>query len=55
MKIKYMGPSPSVNIGGHPAHIKGEIVEYAEDVAKDLLADKKQKFVQVKNKGKEVK
>ncbi len=45
MKIKYTGPSPSVNIGDR-VQKKDEIIDYPDDFAKELLAtSKKQKFV----------
>ena len=50
MKVKYMGPSPSVNIGGYPEQRKGEIVEYNDEFAKELLkSSKKQNFVSVQD------
>jgi len=46
MKIKYKGPSPSVNVGAYPAQSKGQIVDYPDDVGEELLASaKKQKFI----------
>jgi len=52
MKIKYMGPSPFVKIGGYPVQKKNEVIEYPDEVGEELLAtSKKQKFIHVK-KGK---
>lgn len=45
MKIKYLGPSPSVNVGGHGPHFKGKVVDYPDDVGEELLETaKKQEF-----------
>jgi hypothetical protein len=45
MKIKYLGPSPSVNVGGFGPHPKDAVVDYPDEVAEELLAtSKKQKF-----------
>jgi len=49
MKIKYLGPSSSVNIGGYPSQKKGEIVDYPDEFGIELVAtNKKQKFVHMK-------
>ena len=53
MRIKYLGPSPSVNIGGYPSQKKDEIVDYPEDFGKELISsNKKQRFVHIKGPGK---
>lgn len=45
MKIKYLGPSPSVNVGEFGPHPKDVVIDYPDDVAEELLAtSKKQKF-----------
>lgn len=50
MKIKYLGPSESVNVGGFGPHRKGEVKDYPEDMAADLLtSSKKQKFEELKS------
>ena len=54
MKIKYLGPSSSVNVGEFGPHPKDTVKDYPEPVAKELLATaKKQKFERVKEKGDE--
>ena len=47
MKIKYLGPSPSVNVGIHRnviIHEKGQIIDYPDEVGKGLLLDKENNF-----------
>ncbi|MDF1592594.1 MAG: HeH/LEM domain-containing protein [Desulfobacterales bacterium] len=45
MKIKYLGPSESVNVGAYGPHKKDEAKDYPDDFGKELLAtSKKQKF-----------
>ena len=45
MKIKYLGPSKSVNVGGYGAHGKGRTKDYPDEVAEELLATaRKQRF-----------
>ena len=47
MKIKYLGPSPSILVGVFSTeikHVKGQIIDYPDDVGKDLLLDKKNNF-----------
>ena len=45
MKVKYLGPSKSVNVGGYGAHRKGRVKEYPDEVAEELLATAdKQRF-----------
>jgi len=45
MKIKYLGPSPSVNVAPYGAHKKEEIKDYPDKFGEALLAtSKKQKF-----------
>ena len=44
-KIKYLGPSKSVNVGGYGTHRKGRVKEYPDGVAEELLATAdKQRF-----------
>jgi len=38
MKIKYLGPSPSVNVAPFGPHVKGESKEYPDDFGEELLA-----------------
>ena len=47
MKIKYLGPSPSIRVGvlgTHITHVKGQIIDYPDEVGEDLLRDKKNNF-----------
>jgi len=45
MKIKYLGPSPSVNVAPYGAHKKNEIKDYPDEFGVDLLkTSKKQIF-----------
>lgn len=45
MKIKYLGPSESVNVAPYGPHRKGEEKDYPDEFAEELLAtSKKQKF-----------
>ena len=47
MKIKYLGPSSSILVGifrTEIKHVKGQIIDYPDDVGKDLLLDKKNNF-----------
>jgi len=54
MKIKYLGPSPSVNVGGFGEHLKNQVADYPDDVAEELLStSKKQRFEAVKTKKEE--
>lgn len=47
-KIKYLGPADVINVGlgglDVQPHAKGKVLEYEEDIAKDLLKDKKNNF-----------
>lgn len=48
MLIKYLGPSPSVNVGNFGVHHKGEIKEYPIIIGFDLLeVAQKQKFTEI--------
>lgn len=48
MKIKYLGPSSSVNVAPYGPHPKGQVVDYPDDFAEELLAtSKKQRFTSV--------
>lgn len=50
MKIKYLGPGSSVNVGPYGQHNKNEVKNYPDEFAKELLAtSKKQKFEVVSN------
>lgn len=52
MKIKYLGPSDSVNVGGFGSQSKYEEKEYPDDVGAELLAtSKKQRFEAVDEYG----
>jgi len=45
MNIKYLGPSPEVNVASYGPHRKDAVKEYPDDFAEELLAtSKKQKF-----------
>ena len=47
MKIKYLGPSPAINVGVDGkvrVHVKGKVEEYPKKVGEDLLLDKKNDF-----------
>ena len=45
MKVKYLGPSDAVNVGGYGSHRKGEVKHYPDEFAEELLVtSKKQKF-----------
>jgi len=52
MKIKYLGPSPSVNVGGFGPHTKGAVIDYPEEIGEELIATaKRQKFEAVEGGG----
>lgn len=52
MKIKYLGPSPFVNVGGFGPHYKDTVRDYPKDIAEEILTtSKKQKFEAVKAEG----
>jgi len=60
MKIKYLGPSPAINVcvdGKVRVHVKNTVEEYPDEVGKDLLLGKKNRFekVAVKEEPKESK
>ena len=45
MKIKYLGPSASINVAPFGPHARGEEKEYPDDFGADLIAtSKKQQF-----------
>jgi len=45
MQVKYLGPSGEVNVVPYGPHRKGDVEEYPDDFAEELLAtSKKQKF-----------
>lgn len=49
MKIKYLGPSDSVNVAPFGEHPKGKVKWYPDEFGKELLeTSKKQKFEEVK-------
>lgn len=48
MKIKYLGPSPEVNIEPYGPHRKDEAKDYPDDFGQELLAtSKRQKFEEI--------
>jgi len=47
MLIKYLGPSPAINVGvdgSVRSHVKDTVEEYPDEVGKDLLLGKKNNF-----------
>ena len=47
MKIKYLGPSPAINVGVDGkvrSHVKDSDFDYPDEVGKGLLLDKKNNF-----------
>ena len=45
MQIKYLGPSEAVNVASYGSHRKGDVKEYPDDFAEELLrTSKKQQF-----------
>lgn len=45
MKIKYLGPHDKVNVAGAGVHHKGQVKDYPDHTAEDLLATSvKQQF-----------
>lgn len=51
MKIKYSGPSNTVNVPPYGKHAKDQVKEYPDDFAKELLAtSNRQQFEAVKTK-----
>ncbi|MBW2091125.1 MAG: hypothetical protein JRI34_03250, partial [Deltaproteobacteria bacterium] len=51
MQIKYLGPSPFVNVGGYGPHYKGKVKDYPKEAGEELLATaKKQEFEAVPGK-----
>ena len=60
MKIRYLGPSPAINVdvdGEVRVHVKDTVKEYPDEVGEDLLLGKKNRFekVAVKEEPKESK
>jgi len=53
MLIKYLGPSPAINVGVKGkvrVHVKDKALDYPDDVAEELLATaRKQRFEAVGN------
>ena len=48
MKVKYLGPSKSVNVAPYGAHPKGVTIEYSDEFAEDLLeTSTRQRFEEV--------
>jgi len=48
MKIKYLGPSGSVNVVPYGSHVKGQTVDYPDSFAEELLStSKKQRFKRI--------
>jgi hypothetical protein len=51
-KIKYNGPSESINVEPYGRHARGTVKEYPDDFAVDLIAtSRKQKFERVEADG----
>ena len=52
MKIRYLGPSPAINVGmggqNVRPHIKGKVLEYPKEIGEDLLLDESNNFEAVK-------
>ena len=51
MKIKFLGPSSAINVGvgGNVIiHSKGQVIDYPDEVGKDLLRSPKNNFEAVK-------
>jgi len=47
MRIKYLGPSPAINVGVDGkvlVHVKGKTRDYPDEVGDKLLQDKKNDF-----------
>lgn len=44
-RVKYLGPSPEINVGGFGTHIKNKIESYPDTIADDLVnGSRKQRF-----------
>ena len=57
MLIKYLGPSPVINVGVKGkvlVHVKDKALDYPDEVAEELLQDKKNNFEAVGNQKSEV-
>ena len=57
MLIKYLGPSPAINVGVKGkvrAHVKDKALDYPDEVGEELLQDKKNNFEAVENQKSEV-
>ena len=51
MKIKYLGPSDSVEVGGFGPHLRGEVKDYPEEAGRELLAtSKRQQFAEIRGR-----
>jgi len=54
MKIKYLGPAKSINVGlsgmDVRAHVKGKVLEYPKEIGEELLEDEKNRFEAVGGK-----
>lgn len=52
MRVRYKGPREFINVGlgdvGSVKHFKGEIEQYPDDIGKELLKSRKNKFEEVK-------
>ena len=52
MKIRYLGPSPAINVGmggqNVRPHIKGKVLDYPKEIGEDLLLDESNNFEAVK-------
>jgi len=56
MRIKYLGPSPAINVGVDGkvlVHVKGKTRDYPDEVGDKLLQDKKNDFEEAKEAPKE--
>ena len=57
MLIKYLGPSPVINVGVKGkvlVHVKDKALDYPDEVAEELLQDKKNNFEAIGNQKSEV-
>lgn len=45
MKVRYLGPRQSVDVAGHGTHAAGEVKDYPEKTARELIAtSRRQRF-----------
>lgn len=47
MKVKYMGPLDSIDVGGFGPHKKGEVKEYPDDAAMELVETSKRQIFEI--------